>query len=110
MDVMHEDEAGDIGSEVLLHGFNVEAARRGFQKDVARLSNEEPGAAQNEQRDENGEQRIDWLPAGPKDDERSDDGAGRPKQIADDVQHRALDVEVVALGAMENEIGDNVHE
>ena len=70
-----------------------------FEQDVAAVAHHPPGGAQDEDRDEDGEDRVDRGPAGPEDDERRGDGAGRAEEVAGDVQEGRAEVEVVAVAA-----------
>ena len=105
MYVLH---ALDVGGEVVAHGLHVELARGGLEQDMAGVADQHPRAAQDQQRHHHRQQRVDRRPARRQDHDRRDDGGNRAQQIADHVQQRALDIEVVAVGAVQGGKGRDV--
>ena len=83
---------------------------RGLQQHVHGFPNQRPCAANDERRGQQRRQRIGLEPARHANHERRDDRSDGGKQIAEDVQVRAANVETVGVGGVQqprrNSVGD----
>ena len=86
-------DAGDIAHDIVRDRIAVDMRRRGFEQDQPGSAHELPGAAEEQQADQHGEQRVGLRPAGEEDDERRQDRRGRAEQVAEHVQDGAAQVE-----------------
>ena len=73
------------------------------------LAHEHPGAAQNEQRHQHGQERIDWGPARHDDDHGGNHGSQGSQQITQHMQQGATHIEVFAVSAVQDGEGNQVH-
>ena len=103
MDVMDVLDAGHGRERSRGDGGALDAGGRAFEQDMGGVAHELAGIAEDQHGDEDREDRIDRHPAGPEDHERGRDGRDRAEEIADDMQERAAQVEVVLVAAMEDE-------
>ena len=69
-----------------------------------------PAAPDDDEGDEHREQRIDRRPIGEEDHGAGDQRRHRAEQIAEHVNGRAPDIEVLAVGAVQQREGGDIHE
>src|SRR5215208_4687051 len=89
---------------------SVQAAGRRFEQNVGRVSEELPGATQDQEPDGDADQGVCVAPAGEDDGGGGNHRADRSKGVGDHVAHGPLHVQALAPGAVEDGGADRVDE
>jgi len=90
------------GDEFRLKLDDVDMLRRAFEQDIAGLADETIGRMPDQHRDGDGKQRVDRKPACRSNHKRRDDRRNRSKKVTDNMQHRAADVQISLVAAMQD--------
>ena len=108
MDVL---DARHAFPQIVAQSIDVEPVGRPFQQDMGGMANDDPGAAQDEHGDDDGEQGIDGRPARPEDDDGGEDGGDGAQKIAQHMERGRANVQIFAIsGAQQSEHQDIHHQ
>ena len=88
----------------------VEALRRRLEQDMRAVGRHPPGRPQDQERDQHRQDRVHRRPPGRQDHAGRHDRADRAQKVAHDVQRRGPDVQVVAVGAVQDPEAGDVHQ
>ena len=106
MHMVHADDARDIGDKVRLDVARVQLVRCPFEQDVSGGFHDLPAAPEHDDGDEDREQRIDGRPAGEEYYGSRGESRHGAEQITEHVDGCALDIEVLAVRAMQQSEGE----
>ena len=110
MDVVHAIDARDIGNQVGADRARVELARRALEQDMSGIGDHLPAAPDDDGGDQDREQRIDRCPAGQQDHRAGESAATEPSRSPSTWTNGAAHVEIVAVGALKQDEGSDVHQ
>ncbi len=110
MHMVHALDACDIGDQVGADRARVELARRPFEQDMAGIDDHLPSAPHDDDGDQEREQRVDRRPAGQEDHRAGGERRHRAEQVAEHMNEGAAHIEIVAVGATQQEERGDIHQ
>ena len=90
------------------HFIRLKVIRRSLHQNVTRSPHQMPSTAQNEQRYDHRENRVYGCPSGEVDYDRCHNGGDRAEHIANHMQQRPLNIQVLLMPAMQDSKGDDI--
>ncbi len=106
--VVHRGDAGDSEEATARRRRRSNVLRHPVEEDDTALAHQAPGAAEDDHRDEDRDDRVDPHPPGEVDHHRRDERTDRTEDVAENVEVDAAGVEVVAAVAVQDRQRDEV--
>ncbi len=97
-----------LAADRLPDRFDVEAGGSSLHQDVDRLLDQTPGGGEDQGRDQQADDRVDDRRAAEQDEGAGDNDADRAERVGGGVAEDALEVDVLALAAGEDDRGGDV--